>query len=141
VCWRKKLFFFSPFFWSEVSCQVVFSRAVIALGSDWGKELTGALSPFEFVGLRASVPGKLRWVTTSIARFDPTNEWPTDLDFSVSVKNITTFDGSKLTNSASVSYSTKPLAMRVRGVSSALAASLTGGQWSAATWRLDGRRS
>jgi hypothetical protein len=35
-------------------CQVVFSRAVIALGSDWGKELTGALSPFEFVGLRAS---------------------------------------------------------------------------------------
>jgi hypothetical protein len=112
-------------------CQVVFNRAVIALGSDWGKELTGALSPFEFTGLRAPVPGKLRWVTTSIARFDPTNEWPSDLIFGVSVKNITTFDGSALTTSATVSYTTQPVAMRVRGVTSARAAALTDNQWSA----------
>jgi hypothetical protein len=26
------------------------------------------------------VPGKSRWVTTSIARFDPDLDWPTDLD-------------------------------------------------------------
>jgi uncharacterized membrane protein YsdA (DUF1294 family) len=32
--------------------------------------------------LSCGVPGKTRWVATSIARFDPDVDWPTDLDCS-----------------------------------------------------------
>ena len=32
--------------------------------------------------LSCGVPGKARWVTTSIARFDPDVDWPSDLDCS-----------------------------------------------------------
>ncbi len=58
--------------------QAVFSRPVIALGGDWGvKELPPQLVPFT---LTCGTPGRLRWVTTNIARFDPSVDWPTDLD-------------------------------------------------------------
>jgi hypothetical protein len=59
---------------------VVFNSPVIALGSDWN---TQEFDPFRFVG--AKVPGKIRWVTTSIARYDPDLDWPPDLDFQVEI--------------------------------------------------------
>ena len=56
---------------------LTFSRAVIPLGSDFGPgELPEALTPF---ALHPPVAGKLRWVTTSVARFDPDVDWPPEL--------------------------------------------------------------
>lgn len=110
---------------------MVFNRAVIALGADWGKELTGALSPFTFTGLATPVPGKMRWVTTSIARFDPEGEWPSDLEFSIDVKNVVTFDAAPLAAPVSINFVTKPIALSVRGVTSSLASALTDNLWSA----------
>jgi hypothetical protein len=61
---------------------VTFSRAVIALGADFGPgALPAELTPFTLTGAGAAVEGRLRWVTTFSARFDPAGEWPTDLDF------------------------------------------------------------
>jgi hypothetical protein len=54
---------------------VIFNRAVIALGADWGADSTPSTLPFTFVGLSTPVPGKIRWVTTSIGRFDPDAAW------------------------------------------------------------------
>ena len=46
-----------------------FHRSVIALGSDFGGgALPHHLTPFF---IHPPVPGRLRWVTTSVARFDP----------------------------------------------------------------------
>ncbi len=40
------------------------------------------------------MPGKVRWVTTTIARFDPDVDWPTDLDCSFKWnKGLTSYDG------------------------------------------------
>jgi hypothetical protein len=39
-------------------------------------------------------PGKFRWVTTTIARWDPDQEWPTDLGCSLALNtSLTTYDG------------------------------------------------
>lgn len=83
---------------------IVFNRAVIALGSDFGaynatttKELMELdrrnqtlQMPFVFEGLPdEGVKVRFRWVTTSICRVDPIGDWPTDLDFTVRVKQVT----------------------------------------------------
>ena len=39
-------------------------------------------------------PGKFRWVTTSIARFDPDEDWPTDLDCTLAWdRGLASWDG------------------------------------------------
>ncbi len=44
--------------------------------------------------LTCNTPGRLRWVTTNIARFDPSVDWPTDLSCAfVWNKNLKTYDG------------------------------------------------
>jgi hypothetical protein len=44
--------------------------------------------------LSCGMPGRLRWVTTNIARFDPLVEWPTDLACSFDWnKALKSFDG------------------------------------------------
>lgn len=53
--------------------QVVFSRPVIPLGSDFADEV---VRPFT---LEPDVEGMFRWVTTYIARFDPKEDWKPDL--------------------------------------------------------------
>ncbi|EOD42089.1 hypothetical protein EMIHUDRAFT_194798 [Emiliania huxleyi CCMP1516] len=71
---------------------MTFTHAVIALGSDWGPgQLPESLNPFL---LSPPVAGSVRWVTTSIARFDPDERWPTDLHLSVGVKpGLTSYEG------------------------------------------------
>lgn len=92
---------------------VVFSRSVIAMGSDFGAAspaLLGALPTKEQAaasnlplyatasGAAQPVPGKLRWVTTYIARFDPDTNWPLDLKFEIIINpNLKAWDGTKLT--------------------------------------------
>ena len=78
---------------------VTFSRAVIALGSDFGP---GALPPnlTPFV-LDPPVAGHLRWVNTSIARFDPAAEWPPELELTLSLNpSLATYDGAKFATSS-----------------------------------------
>ena len=68
---------------------VIFSRSVIALGSDFGNDefTSGDQAPFKLLckqqgnvkGGECDIPGTLRWVTTSIARFTPNNTWPTGM--------------------------------------------------------------
>jgi hypothetical protein len=44
--------------------------------------------------LSCGTPGRLRWVTTNIARFDPSVDWPTDLDCTFNWnKALRTYDG------------------------------------------------
>lgn len=124
----------------------VFSRPVIALGADFGSsngQLPPELTPFSTT---CGIPGRTRWVTTSIARFDPSVEWPPDLrcSFSWNVA-LKAFDGAPLQLNASsssfppISYPpqvplrTDPLRASLAGVSSALADQATGGLWSAET--------
>eukprot|EP00775_Hariotina_reticulata_P009083 gene9083-9253_t len=111
----------------------VFSRPVIALGSDWGKQqLPSFLVPFT---LSCNVPGRLRWVTTNIARFDPVIEWPTDLDCTFNWnKDLKTFDGAPLVlgdMKPSVRLITRPLTVDVSSVASKAASDATDDQWSA----------
>lgn len=57
--------------------QAVFSRPVIAIGSDFVDHAAGAQQPFT---VSCAQPGRFRWVTTTIARYDPDAVWPTDLN-------------------------------------------------------------
>lgn len=102
------------------------------MGSDWGSG-EPKTKPFKFVGLPAGVtiPGKTRWVTTSIARFDPDVDWPTDLDFNVVVEPLVTFDGSALSATYKASYTTQGQHFYLSDVSSKKATELTNGAWSA----------
>lgn len=44
--------------------------------------------------LSCPMPGKFRWVTTTIARFDPNVDWPTDINCTLDFnKELTTYDG------------------------------------------------
>ncbi|KAG1668837.1 hypothetical protein FOA52_004932 [Chlamydomonas sp. UWO 241] len=111
--------------------QAVFSRPVIALGSDFGAEDNyGGKVPFN---LTCNAPGRFRWVTTTIARFDPTQDWPTDLDCTlVWNTNLTTHDGVALQLGdvpTQRGLETLPLTMAITDVTSATADNLTGGLW------------
>lgn len=85
----------------RTAITIIFNRAVIALGSDFGAysanttadlmkpEMQFLQMPFVFDGLpEEGIPGKFRWATTSIARFDPDIDWPSDLRFSVNVNEV-----------------------------------------------------
>jgi len=124
---------------------IVFNRAVIALGSDFGaynatttKELMeldkrnpNLKMPIVFEGLpEEGIPVRFRWVTTSICRVDPIGDWPTDLDFTVAVKeDLTAFDGAPLLGNYSVRYYTESLSMNVYEVISKTAENLTNKTW------------
>ena len=106
-----------------------FSRAMIALGEDFGAgPLPAALVPFE---LDPPIPGKLRWVTTSIARFDPDDDFPPSLNVTLRLKGMAARSGAMLPAGAQTEwrYSTPALRMSVARVHSPLALALTGGSW------------
>jgi hypothetical protein len=115
---------------------VVFSRPVIALGSDFGDNAT-LVQPFFLLERgtgRDMIPlGKFRWVTTYIARFDLDDEWPTDLELELSVPtDLQCYDGARLDLANSVKprqYSTPSLAWYLSSVSSQKAQQLTDNHW------------
>ena len=113
---------------------VTFSRAVIALGSDYAPgELPSALEAFT---LSPPVAGRQRWVTTSIARFDPNGEWPPELSISLVLNpELRAFDGCQLDAAAlraRWSFTTPSITMYAGRVTSAMALNRTAGRWSAA---------
>jgi len=106
-----------------------FSLAMITLGEDFGAgPLPAALVPFE---LDPPIPGKLRWVTTSIARFDPDDDFPPSLNVTLRLKGMAARSGAMLPAGAQTEwrYSTPALRMSVARVHSPLALALTGGSW------------
>ncbi|GLI68394.1 hypothetical protein VaNZ11_012780 [Volvox africanus] len=109
----------------------VFSRPVIALGADFGQPRVQQKLPFS---LSCPVPGRFRWVTTSIARFDPNVDWPTDLDCTLNwVTTLTAYDGAQLVLSGTApqrSLSSYPLSMTLYDITSDLALNVTDGLWS-----------
>eukprot|EP01052_Picozoa_sp_SAG31_P019631 SAG31_NODE_1440_length_8331_cov_4.818270_5_plen_1231_part_01 len=110
---------------------VTFSRAVIALGSDFGPE--GRDIPADKVPFTTSVdvPGRLRWVTTFTARFDPTDDWPKDLDFTLEVNpRLTSFDGTALADVPGARRFTTPgVSVWLNRVTSETASAATDGTW------------
>jgi hypothetical protein len=114
--------------------KVVFSRPVIALGSDFGAAaaLPAIATPFT---LGCSVPGRGRWVTTSIYRFDPAIDWPTDLACPLVWNSaLRSFDGAPVSLGAyarSVALKTEPVKFTVINVASAAADAATDKQWNA----------
>jgi len=117
-----------------IACtQVVFSRPVIALGSDFGDtELPASLQPF-FV--ECPVPGRPRWVTTNIYRFDPLEDWPPDTDCRLEWNTaLKSFDMApiRLNTSRTVTLSTSnSLSMTLGGIESELADNATDDRWDA----------
>ncbi|GFR52004.1 hypothetical protein Agub_g14427 [Astrephomene gubernaculifera] len=110
---------------------VVFSRPVIALGSDFGTPAEQQKLPFQ---LSCRMPGKTRWVTTTIARFDPDADWPSDLACDLRWNtSLETYDGVPLQlgpTPPSVRLTSHPLQMFLTDVDSPTARNLTGGLWS-----------
>ncbi|KAF5827878.1 hypothetical protein DUNSADRAFT_18596 [Dunaliella salina] len=82
--------------YGKQALQVVFSRPIIALGSDFGDVDAYAQAPFTLsCNKEEKASFRFRWVTTSIARIDPVNMWPKcDLRCTFSFKqNFTSYDG------------------------------------------------
>lgn len=114
---------------SRQPIQIIFNRAVIALGDDFENKD----APFTLSG---SVPGQFRWVTTYIARFDPLVDWPTDLHITLTIdSDLTTFDGSRIQfttdHPATYKFGTRTQNMALYDVTSASASAATDGDYSA----------
>jgi hypothetical protein len=110
---------------------IIFSKAVIPLGRDFGRE---SETP-QHVSLRCPTEqpaGHWRWVTTYILRFDPAGlEWPSDLTCTLTLsKSMSTFTADTLAEPVSVSFTTPLLSVSSISVSSAIAAAATDGAWS-----------
>lgn len=119
----------------RMAITVTFNHAIIALGSDYGARdaMPAAMLPFT---LKPAVPGRTRWVTTSVARFDPDQDWPAELQLVMTLRpDITSIDGAKLERGAQVqwNFATPLLRMWVNSVHSQRALNLTAGRWSAST--------
>ena len=107
-------------------------RPVIALGSDFGStSLPPSHQPFS---LSCGLPGKLRWVSTSIVRWDPAQDWPSDLDCALRWnKGLVSYDGAALGLGGPDTQRllTSPLTMSLGGISSPMALQLTDGLYDA----------
>eukprot|EP00276_Gloeochaete_wittrockiana_P021694 CAMPEP_0184336276 /NCGR_PEP_ID=MMETSP1089-20130417/4630_1 /TAXON_ID=38269 ORGANISM="Gloeochaete wittrockiana, Strain SAG46.84" /NCGR_SAMPLE_ID=MMETSP1089 /ASSEMBLY_ACC=CAM_ASM_000445 /LENGTH=2323 /DNA_ID=CAMNT_0026661255 /DNA_START=188 /DNA_END=7160 /DNA_ORIENTATION=+ len=116
----------------RTALTVVFSRAVIALGADFDKDGTASNQvPFT---LSATVPGRLRWVTTYIARWDSDIDWPNDLDFELRInKDLHTYAGLPIDNPTYRRYTTSKLFAHIESVSSQQMMNATDGLWDAYT--------
>ncbi|GMH34410.1 hypothetical protein BSKO_02244 [Bryopsis sp. KO-2023] len=125
--------------------------SVIALGSDFGgKDLPENLVPF-FISQPELAVGRFRWVTTSIARWDPVNSWPPDARVTLQWnRDLKTYgDSSEVLDwdaeatlpigipfditTPDVEIHTPPLTMFVHGVASDMAMDLTDNHWEAST--------
>eukprot|EP01025_Chloroclados_australasicus_P057180 TRINITY_DN7117_c0_g1_i5.p1 TRINITY_DN7117_c0_g1~~TRINITY_DN7117_c0_g1_i5.p1 ORF type:complete len:2201 (-),score=318.83 TRINITY_DN7117_c0_g1_i5:388-6837(-) len=115
----------------QQTITVVFSRPVIALGSDFAQEtFPSDKVPFS---LSEDIPGSFRWVTTYIARWDPEGSWPSDWDLDlVWNPDLTTWDDVPLNLTGipkRVPLQTPSQSFSVSDVESELAKNLTDGEW------------
>uniref|UniRef100_A0A0G4H4R2 Uncharacterized protein n=1 Tax=Chromera velia CCMP2878 TaxID=1169474 RepID=A0A0G4H4R2_9ALVE len=118
---------------------VVFNIPVLPLGADLAKEsLDAAHTPFTVESLNGNgtVAGTVYWVTTSIARFDPDFDWPTDLKVAVRLnRSLRSASGQKLLEEGlpeDREFLTPTQTLRVISVSSKMAEEATDGKWTSA---------
>ncbi|KAG2494914.1 hypothetical protein HYH03_006849 [Edaphochlamys debaryana] len=113
----------------------VFSRPVIALGSDFAVPASQQKLAFT---LDCPVPGKARWVTTSITRLDPDEDWPTDLDCEFKWNTgLTSYDGAPLKlgdMQLKRRLASGSLFMSIGAVTSERASALTDDLWLSNPW-------
>jgi hypothetical protein len=112
---------------------------VIELGADWqpqgGDTIPKEKQPFALEACPGqptfNVPGKMRWATTAIARWDPDDDWPTDLCFILKLSStLKTFDNMNLPSGMpSTKFRTTSLSWYLSYVRSDLAHNYTGGTW------------
>eukprot|EP00899_Mesostigma_viride_P016306 jgi/Mesvir1/24677/Mv25138-RA.1 len=123
----------------DTPITVVFNRAVIRLGSDYGNDVDldavpTAQRPFAF---NPPVKGRFRWVTTYIARFDPLDGWMPDVETTLVWNgDLTTWDGVSILDKdvpPNVRITTPSLTMWAGNVESPTASNLTDNLWSAHT--------
>ncbi|KAJ9521696.1 hypothetical protein QJQ45_015384, partial [Haematococcus lacustris] len=79
-----------------------------------------------------SPPGRFRWVTTTIARWDPDQDWPSDLDCTLLLNtSLTTYDGVplNLTVGRQRKLVTRPISFSITTVISDIMSNLTEGLW------------
>eukprot|EP00935_MAST-01C_sp_MAST-1C-sp1_P000764 g764.t1 len=122
----------------------VFSRAVIALGSNFNDNPDPSVLGVEPLLWKCNnvdqmketgvppVAGRTWWVTTSIIRFDPSQSWPTDLKCTVRVNPaLKAFDHTPFVTETSkkLDFSTTSLSWSTSDVSSAIAEEATDGAW------------
>ncbi|GMH44586.1 hypothetical protein BSKO_12538 [Bryopsis sp. KO-2023] len=117
----------------QQALTVVFSRSVIALGQDFGvTSLPADKVPFF---LEPEIPGRFRWVTTYIARWDPDESWPLDSEVKFTLnENLKTHDGILFRSdgeAGSVILTTPSLSMDIESVQSEKAPNLTDDDWGA----------
>ena len=120
--------------WDTIT--VVFNRPVLPLGGDWSPDGSPMSTPPPFRLEGASVPGRIRWVGTYIARFDSFIPWPSDLSFSIVInEDLETFDGEKiqLPGIRSYSFTTQSLTWNLQSVKSPLLLNLTDNWWGASS--------
>eukprot|EP00198_Chlamydomonas_reinhardtii_P005013 XP_001694349.1 predicted protein [Chlamydomonas reinhardtii] len=117
--------------YNRQAIQVVFSRPVIALGSDFGDGAAAKQVPFR---LSCGVPGSFRWVSTTAGRWDPALDWPPDLSCSLRWNtSLRSYDGARLMLDGTPprrALASSSLYMYGGGATSEAAARLTGGAWS-----------
>eukprot|EP00899_Mesostigma_viride_P016305 jgi/Mesvir1/24676/Mv21969-RA.2 len=123
----------------ETPITVVFNRAVIRLGSDYGNDVDldavpTAQRPFAF---NPPVKGRFRWVTTYIARFDPEGAWMPDVDTTLVWNHgLTTWDGVSILDRdvpPNVHITTPSLTMWAGNVESPTTSNLTDNLWNSYT--------
>ena len=110
---------------------ITFTHSVIALGADFG---SGPVAPeFSPIILDPPVAGALRWVTTSVARFDADDDWPLELYLTVKMNPaLCSWEGRCLAErdqTLSWTFSTPRLAIHASRAFSPNASALTGGMW------------
>eukprot|EP01063_Lacrimia_lanifica_P020523 TRINITY_DN27818_c0_g1_i1.p1 TRINITY_DN27818_c0_g1~~TRINITY_DN27818_c0_g1_i1.p1 ORF type:complete len:2130 (+),score=548.45 TRINITY_DN27818_c0_g1_i1:44-6433(+) len=118
---------------------VVFNKAVAALGADWvtdSIEVNGVMpAALTCNNKKKTVAGRWRWATTSMLRFDPTDDWPASLDCTFAVNAaLASWDGTALdTEGADLTrrYTTAGPFLSITHVDSARAMDMTDGVWSA----------
>jgi hypothetical protein len=79
--------------------QVMFSRAVVPLGSTFGSQNDPVASqPFQVLYASGQpVPGRSRWVSTSIYRWDPQLRWQPNNKIRIQWnRNLTAYHGTQL---------------------------------------------
>ncbi|GMH44461.1 hypothetical protein BSKO_12413 [Bryopsis sp. KO-2023] len=117
---------------ADQALTVVFSRPVISLGQDFGTgEPLDDKVPFT---LTPEIPGRFQWVSTYIARWDPEDGWPLDMDVQFEWnRNLTTPDGIPLRLGENIpggfKLMTPTLRMTLWVVISEKSESLTDGEW------------
>lgn len=121
----------NPVLSNRESITVFFSKPVIALGSDFGSEIPDNLQPItlDWPANVEPIPGQTRWVTTSIARFDPDVDWPPYLRLTLRISITRNFQNEPILVPSPIIYSTGPVTMIISKVSSEITNTSSGGFW------------